>query len=175
MSTTKTRVLATTLALALVATAAVAGTTIAQPSENTTQSTGSFAYDGETLLVQNATGQTIRGETSLPAGTDVTLSLKSSGPTPFLKTATATVGENGTFAATFDLSDVAADAPLQVSARANGTEIAETEGRIVEELPETTARTTTATETTSNESGQPGFGVSAALVALCAALLVRRD
>lgn len=178
MSTTRTRILAAALALALLATAAVAGTTTAQPSENTTESPGSFTYDGDTLLVANASGATISGETSLDTGTEVTVRIRSSSGSSaqFLKTDTATVAENGTFSATFDFHGVPGNTSIVASATsADAGVIAETEGRVVDEMPTDTTETTG----TANGEGQPGFGVVAALLALCGTTLValrgRRD
>ena len=149
----------------------VTGTVAAAPN-------GSFTYDGDTMLVANTSEATISGETSLDAGTEVTVSLRSSSGSsaPFLKTNTVTVAENGTFSATFDLYGIPAGTQFVAGARANGTDLAEVEGRVVDELPpETTTTTTESTETTNGE-GQPGFGVAAALVALAgAALVARRD
>jgi hypothetical protein len=66
----------------------------------------SFAYEGERLTLANASGQVVRGKTDLDAGETVLVRMHSGGATPFIKSSEATVRENGTFRATFDMSNV---------------------------------------------------------------------
>lgn len=141
----------------------------------------SFTNGDDTLLASNATERTISGETSLDPGSEVSIQIESDEDSddPFLMTGTATVSEDGTFRATFDLSAVPAGTRFRVTARAPGAESTGTHGRVVDEMPTgttTTVESTTETAETSNDSGQPGFGIAVALVALCGvALLARRD
>ncbi|MEF8915676.1 BGTF surface domain-containing protein [Natronomonas sp.] len=65
-----------------------------------------LVYEGETLELDAAEDQTIRGQTDLDEGEEVTVRLKSSGSSPFLMQQTATVDDEGAFEATFDLSGV---------------------------------------------------------------------
>jgi len=66
----------------------------------------SFAYEGERLTLANASEQVVRGQTDLDAGETVLVRMHSGGATPFIKSREATVRENGTFHATFDMSSV---------------------------------------------------------------------
>lgn len=147
---------------------------------------GSFTSDGTTLTVSNTSDATISGETSLEAGAEVNVRIRSTNGAsdPFLHTDTATVAEDGTFTATFDLSNVPANTSFVATARSDAGELEESEGLVVDGSSTVTSTTAEPTETaettetadTTNDAGQPGFGVAAALVALAgAALLARRD
>lgn len=67
-----------------------------------------FHVEGERISLENATGQRVRGATNLDAGTNVSVRLRSTDNNPFIHSRTVTVGDNGTFVATFDLSQVPA-------------------------------------------------------------------
>jgi hypothetical protein len=81
------------------------GTVINDEQENPAE-TPRLVYDGDTLELDAADGQVVRGQTDLDEGEGVTVRLKSSGSSPFLMQQTATVDEDGAFEATFDLSGV---------------------------------------------------------------------
>jgi hypothetical protein len=72
--------------------------------------TGSFDYEGDRLTLSAADDQVVRGETSLPPGTEVRVLLDAGDARDvegvrWVKTvASATVTEDGTFDATFDLA-----------------------------------------------------------------------
>jgi len=72
--------------------------------------TGSFHYEGDRLTLSAADNQVVRGETSLPSGTEVRVLLDAGdardvGGVRWVKTVRdATVTEDGTFDATFDLA-----------------------------------------------------------------------
>ncbi|ELZ27004.1 hypothetical protein C475_08716 [Halosimplex carlsbadense 2-9-1] len=90
-------------------------------------------YDGDALTLESAGGQTVAGETDLSAGTDVTLRLESSGDaSPFLKSATATVTENGRFSTAVNVTEVAAGSTFEVTVRHDGDTIALADGEVVE-------------------------------------------
>ncbi|MFC7176906.1 BGTF surface domain-containing protein [Halosegnis marinus] len=99
-------------------------TATATPVEGT-----SLDYDGDALTLANTTDQRVTGVTDLADGTEVTVRLRASGDSPFLHTDTATV-ENGTFAATFDLSNVPADTNFVATVTADEV-VAETDGEVV--------------------------------------------
>ncbi|WP_242492755.1 BGTF surface domain-containing protein [Halogeometricum borinquense] len=123
--------------------------------------------DGK-VVVESAENQTIAGTTDLEAGTNVTVRVASSGDTqpPFLKTDTATVGEDGGFEATFDFSEQNASDTFEVTVDSDSSSgmVAEAEG--VVRAPE---------EDTS--SSMPGFSVVVAVFAIVAvgAVAVRRQ
>lgn len=62
--------------------------------------------DGEELELKAHANATVTGTLDAPAGTEVTVRLRSSGDSPYLKSNTATVDEDGRFDAEFDLSHV---------------------------------------------------------------------
>ncbi|QIB75185.1 PGF-CTERM sorting domain-containing protein [Halogeometricum borinquense] len=70
----------------------------------------------EPYNVSNAAGQTIMGETTVAPGTELSVRASSTGDTQpsFLKTGTAYVTENQTFAATFDFSEQDVDDSYEV-------------------------------------------------------------
>ncbi|WP_137286062.1 BGTF surface domain-containing protein [Halorussus salinisoli] len=76
--------------------------------------------------VASASDVTISGESSVAAGTELTIEATNTGQNPFLKRQTATVSEDGTWEATFDFSDVSPNTNFTVStnepqANATGT------------------------------------------------------
>lgn len=90
-----------------------------------------FVYDGERLTVEPAPEQSIRGETDLDEGTELSVRLRSSGENPFLKSTTATVGDDGAFEATFDMTDVDPGTTFEVVVQRNGTAVVNTTGEVV--------------------------------------------
>jgi PGF-CTERM protein len=59
-------------------------------------------FSEEPVMVEPAPDQNITGETTVAPGTELTVRARATGQSPFLKTATATVAEDGSFAAAFD-------------------------------------------------------------------------
>lgn len=91
-----------------------------------------FATDGDGITVEAAPGRVIDGETDRTPGSELTVRLRSAdAETPFLKTATTTVEEDGTFRARFDLSDVPVGATFDATVSANGTRLASATGEVV--------------------------------------------
>lgn len=90
-----------------------------------------FVHDGEQLTLEPASGQTIRGETDLEGGTELSVRVRSSGENPFLRSRPTTVDEDGTFEVTFDMSDVPEGTTFEVTAHRNGTRLAATTGEVV--------------------------------------------
>lgn len=95
-----------------------------------TQTDPGLVTDGETLTVEPAPAQTVEGRTDLDAGDEVAIRLRSSGEHPFLKSESATVDDDGTFSAQFDLSGVESGTAFDVSVRHNGTTVIEADGRV---------------------------------------------
>lgn len=110
----------------------VTAASVVAASVTATEST-EFVYDGETPTWQAGEGQVVRGETPLPPGANVTVTIQSNdAQQPFFVRAPATVGADGQFRATVDFSDVAAGTPAQVTVTSDGTELASTEAEVVE-------------------------------------------
>jgi PGF-CTERM protein len=133
----------------------------------------SLRYQGDGPTFRPTAGQTVRGETTLSPGTELTVRLRSSGDeTAFLRSQSTTVAENGSFAVSFDMRDLqdADDTEVTVTVRADGQQQAEAEGQLV------TDPTATPSDTPSSDTNVPGFGVLVALLGLvgAAALAARR-
>ena len=90
-----------------------------------------FTYDGERLTLEPAPEQSIRGETDLDADTELSVRLRSSGENPFLKSATATVEDDGAFEATFDMTGVEDGTTFDVVVQRNGSRVMNTTGEVV--------------------------------------------
>lgn len=76
--------------------------------------------DGDDLLSFDLAGDdtiTVSGDTTIAAGSEFNLRVRSAGESPFLKSAPVTVEHDGTFASTFDMSGVSEDAEFTVEAR----------------------------------------------------------
>ncbi|NHN43221.1 hypothetical protein G9C85_16510 [Halorubellus sp. JP-L1] len=90
---------------------------------------GSVDYDGERLVVQPATGQSITGTTTLSEGTQVTVRVRSSdSANPFLRSSVATVDGDGTFDVTMNFDEVERGTEFEVSVHYNGTRLATAPG-----------------------------------------------
>lgn len=89
-------------------------------------------YEGDALALQSGAGQVVSGTTALPAGTEVVVRLQGSGGQAFVRQATATVREDGTFRATFDLSGIDPGASFTVTVVSDGEVLAEAAGEVVE-------------------------------------------
>ncbi|WP_135365593.1 BGTF surface domain-containing protein [Halosimplex halophilum] len=101
---------------------------VADEDHNTT-----LDYDGDALTLEPASDRSIAGETDLPAGTEVTIRLRSAGDSsPFLKSAAATVTEDGRFSAAVNMSAVPAGSTFEVTVRHDGDTVATADGEVVE-------------------------------------------
>jgi hypothetical protein len=91
----------------------------------------SLVYEGESLSLETVRNATVRGESDLAPGTELDVRLVSSStPSPFVRTATATVGDDGAFEATFDLRTVAESTPVNVTAVRDGSLLASANGTV---------------------------------------------
>lgn len=161
------------LATLLVAGAGVATATGASPAAQAENAT--VDHDGEAATLVTGPNATVTGETSLEAGSNLTVAMKSSGESPFLFTNATTVREDGRFVATFDLSEVTDGTNATLTVRADGERLTEVPTRLVAESTPT-ASPTPATESptpanTSSGDG-PGFGALAAVVAAVGTALI---
>jgi len=151
------RIAALLAALALIATAAATGVS-AQTTTATESVTGAFVYEGEQLTIEAAPSQQLRGETSLPAGSRVTVRIQSSdASSPFIQRVETTVGEDGSFTATGDFSPVDPDTTFEATLRYNGTTIAETTGRVVGCADDCTQTPSETDRSTTLPTDEPGF------------------
>lgn len=92
-----------------------------------------IAHDGDTLTLANDPGQNVSGRTDLAAGTEVVVRLKSTnGASPFIKSATAAVGESGRYEATFDMSGIPAGTEFRAVVRHDDAELGNVSGEVVE-------------------------------------------
>ncbi|MDG5778463.1 BGTF surface domain-containing protein [Haloarculaceae archaeon H-GB2-1] len=106
--------------------------------------------DGERVTVDAGQNQTIRGESSLPTGTELTVRVKSTGETPFLYPSTATVTEAGTFATSIDFSDVPAGTGFEVTVLNDDTTLDQANGIVTECTDDCTAEPATPERTAAN-------------------------
>lgn len=142
------------------------------PDDHTTR----LDTGGEEVTLRAVSDQEIRGETTVSEGSTVLVRLRSSGESPFIRRQEATVEEGGVFTVTFDLSDVSADDPTEVTIeirRSDGALLREVMGTLqpaeaaqtsTESQPTTSSSVTT--NTNSQTPGQPGFGTLVAVLAL---------
>ena len=108
-----------------------------------------FTFQGEQLTLGGSEAQ-LSGTTNLAPGTEVNLRVQSnSNANPFLKTATATVNQDGTFNATFDMSGIPQDTEFTASIGSPNaiSDVSET-GVVGESTQPTTGATTTGATTT---------------------------
>ncbi|MBO4247064.1 hypothetical protein IL252_04405 [Halomicrobium sp. IBSBa] len=183
---TRQRPLALVLVAVLVGAALTGG--VAAQTDSTETPTASFTHE-ETLTLESGPDQQIRGTTSLEAGAEVTVRIRSANASdPFMTRPTATVDENGTFTVTANLSDMSPGTTFTATLRIDGEAYAETTGQVVEcttacdsttETEQATAATAsstasptgeTVTEPTPTASDGPGFGVLGALAGLALTL-----
>ena len=88
----------------------------------------SFEYDGEQLTLAAESGAEIRAETALSAGSVVTVRLRSTGSSPFLRSPQTSVGRDGEVVTPVDLSRVEPGTTFEAALLANGTRLATARG-----------------------------------------------
>ena len=132
-----------------VAVPAVAGAS-APPASATTADSATLVYTGDALTVEAEPRQAIRGESTLPAGTELTVRIRSTGDTEprFLRTTTARVSADGTFTAYFDFAEQAAGDTFSASVRHDGSETDVADGAVDAADGETPGPTQTPVPTT---------------------------
>ena len=174
-----------TAALLALATLLVAGTGVAAATDAPSAAQAENAtinHDGEAVTLVTEPNATVTGETSLEAGTELTVRLRSSNTeNPFLLSNETAVGQDGRFAASFNLTSAPDGAEATLTVRGDGERLAELPVRLVAEpTPTATASPTPAASPTSpgTSSGDgPGFGALAAVgafIALGSALVLGR-
>lgn len=92
-----------------------------------------FDTVNDTVRVAPAENETITGETTVAPGTEITVRARATGESPFLLTNTTTVNPDGTFAGTFDFSDVSVGQEFNTTIRSQSFEDdVETDGLVTE-------------------------------------------
>jgi hypothetical protein len=76
-----------------------------------------LAYEGDRIELASAPNRTLRGTADLEAGTELSVRLRSTGGSPFLRTDRATVGDDGGFEASFNMSDIRPETEFTVVVR----------------------------------------------------------
>jgi hypothetical protein len=131
-------------------------------------------YEGENLTLPPTADATVRANTSLDPGTELTFRVESKGEPSFTANATTTVAEDGTATWTLDLSAGEAGQGFQIDvfiededrpSLGMGGAFADS-ANATESDDATSSTTTDGTET----PGQPGFGTGVAVVAVAFAL-----
>lgn len=121
------------VALLLVAAGGAVGSAADTTTNSTVDGSTSLVDEGAELALQAGPGQVIRGETTLPPGSEVTLSVQSRDATnPFVTREHATVGESGTFRATTDLSLLSSGTPIEIAVDHDGYEQTSTNATVGE-------------------------------------------
>ena len=132
-------------------------------TESSAPPNASIDFEGQAVTLRPDGGAVVEGTADLQAGRKLMVRLRSDGDSPFLKSKQATVGPEGSFAVTFDLTEVQTPANATVIVSLEGERLAEAPVEVVEAQEET------------ESPGMPGFGVGAALAGLAAvALLANR-
>lgn len=90
-------------------------------------------FDGDTpRQFEAAEGRVVSGEADLDPGTELVVRVRSTGgPSPFLLSNETVVAEDGTFDASFDLSDAEPGTDVRVTAHHDGDVVGETSGEVV--------------------------------------------
>lgn len=126
-----TVLVAVTMVSSAVGGVAAAGVGQDTATAGTAAESAQLVYEGESISLDAAEGQTIRGTSNFSAGTELTVYVGSnSGESRFLRWDTVTVDENGTFEATFDMSDVESGTEFDVDVLRGYELVAEGEGTV---------------------------------------------
>lgn len=126
------------------ATAHPATSTQATPTENAT-----IHHEGDRLTLEAAPGQTISGTTTLTPGEPVSVRLRSTSESPFLRTIETTTGANGSFEGQVDLHNVDPGATFEVVVLHDGTQLTTDSGVV-------TACTSNCEPTATETTPEPG-------------------
>ncbi|WP_224335631.1 BGTF surface domain-containing protein [Haloprofundus halobius] len=119
--------------LVLLSAAAASGTVGAADTTTADGDDIVILHEGDRLVLEAAEAQVVRGETTLDAGTELTVRIRSAhgADAPFLESRTTEVDEYGTFEATFDLSGQEVDTAFTASAYGDDLSSEDVDGRLV--------------------------------------------
>lgn len=104
------------------------------PNASTQQVDGTVVdSDNETLTLRAAEGQVVSGRTDIAADENLTIRLQSvnNASTPFIRSTTATVVDDGTFRTTVDLSSITDQPAFELTVRHDGEAVATHPGQVV--------------------------------------------
>lgn len=102
------------------------------PTTNNASDGTQLQYQGDTLTLDNAADQMIRGTTDLEAGTELEIALDSeTASDPFVKRPETTVQDGGQFSATVDMSNNDEGSEFTVEVIHDDETLAEADGQIV--------------------------------------------
>ena len=119
------------------------------------------------IEVEAAANQTINGTTTIAPGSEVSITVRSTGDSPFLLTEDAIVQEDGMFNASFDFTNVSVGQNFTVDASGSYEDDPEVDGVVVEAqeetptptaTPETTETMTATPEETETATPEPSTG-----------------
>ncbi|WP_276239226.1 BGTF surface domain-containing protein [Halobaculum marinum] len=124
------------------------------PPASTDAASAAFVYAGDAITVEAEPRQAIRGETTLDPGTEVTVSLRSTGDTEprFVQRETVTVTPDGTFTAAVDFSQQRGGGTFSARLLYDGEVVDEAPGEIVASDGSTPGPTATPAEASSTPS-----------------------
>lgn len=119
---------AVTLALSV----AILGAAVAPAAVATATATPdvTVATDDDELTLRSGPGQVVAGNTTLPAGTELSVRVRSTGGQPFLQTVLTTVDDRGRYRAVFDLTEVSVDTPVSVVVHRSGDPLTTVEATV---------------------------------------------
>lgn len=142
--------------LTLVVSVPVAGATVttAAGTQSTPAENATIDHDGDRLTLEAAPGQTISGTTTLPSGEPVSVRLRSTSESPFLRTIETTTGANGSFEGQVDLHNVDPGAAFEITVLHDGTELTTDSGVV-------TTCTSNCEPTATETTPEPGDGSDA--------------
>lgn len=150
-------------------------------AELTPEPSGEVSFSSDRIRLEAESGEVVAGTADLPEGAEIELRARTTNASVrFFKTAAVTVTPDGTFVAKFNMNAQSPGDEFVVHVLYDDEEVAEAEGRIVDDATatatETAASTPTRTATPeSTEASVPGFGATTALLAVLAAIgAVRR-
>jgi hypothetical protein len=87
----------------------------------------------QSLVLPATEDALVRGETSLASGSELSIRVRSTGESPFIRSRTATVAPDGTVRVRVDLASVDPGTPVTVSIVRDGTTLAERRATVVGE------------------------------------------
>jgi hypothetical protein len=120
----------------------------------TTPPNATVDHDGDVLTLEAAHGQTITGTTTLEPGASISLRLRSTGESPFLRTVETTTDENGGFVGQVDLDGVPQGTPFELAVLHDG-ETLTTQTGVVTTCQRDCEPTATGTETPDGPDDPP--------------------
>jgi hypothetical protein len=88
--------------------------------------------DDDELTMQAGPGQVIAGDATVPAGTELSVRVRSTGGQPVLRTVPTRVDDRGRFRAVVNLTAVPADTPVTVVVRRGDDSLTTVEGTVVQ-------------------------------------------